>query len=481
MKLFNRTPQNNIDEQNQISEIKNNSPDKNLSKNDKQSGKISANATKNKKSPDKSSDKQPEKTLKTKNPYRQYKLRDLFSKETLSKFKFKMPLGVTIAVCALPAVLTILFYILRPSESAMHWVTVYVSAPIRGLLAAITSVYPFSVTEILIAAAIIWFFYYLTKTISIVKSKRNKLKVLSKRLLLVVTLALYVWTGFCWLWISGYHAPGFADRYNFKREGVAIEDLITITQHFADRANELAPQIQRHSNGSFAESRSALYAASTGIFQNIAEEFPSLDGRLFRPKPMLFSWLMSRTGYSGMYFGLTGEANINNMIHGAYLPGVLAHEHAHHLGIFSEDEANFVAILACIKSDNIVFQYSGYLHGLGHFLRALVEAETYAGSHSPEAAAEIRVAREEILESLVFEVQLDRWENAEFWRSQRTVDTGIGFVDTALTAVNTVLRDTVDSVYDSFLRAQRQELGLRSYGACVDLLIEYFLTRQIIS
>ena len=409
-----------------------------------------------------------------------YKLRDIFSKETLSKLKFKIPLGVIIAICALPAVLTILFYILRPSESAMHWVTMYISAPIRGFLAMITSIYPFSVTEILITIAIIWVFYYIIKTISIVRSKRHKLKVFSKRLLLFFTLALYIWTSFCWLWISGYHAPGFADRYNFKREGVAVEDLITITRHFADRANELAPLIQRDSSGSFSESRREIYALSTGIYQNIAKEFPSLDGRLFRPKPMLFSWLMSRTGYAGVYFALTGEANINNMVHGAFLPGIIAHEHSHHLGVFSEDEANFVAILACIKSDNIVFQYSGYLHGLGHFLRALYEAESFALLESPERAQEIRDAREEIMESLIFEVRLDRWENSEFWRSQRTVDTGIGFIDTALTAVNNVVRDTVDSVYDGFLRAQRQELGLRSYGACVDLLVEYFITRNIV-
>ena len=409
------------------------------------------------------------------------KLKKFFSKKSFTKLKESIPLGVVIGVSVFPAVSLIVFYILRLSENAMYWVTQNISAPIRGFMALITNVYPFSMMELLIVFSIIWLIYYIVKTIAIVSRKRNKLKVLSKRALLVFVLMLYVWNMFCWLWISGYHAPGFADRYGFKREGVAIEDLKLVAWHFAERANELAPQIVRDSDGRFAEHRSSIFAASTGIYRNISFEFPSLRGRLHRPKPMMFSWLMSRTGYSGVYFALTGEANFNNMIHGSSLPATLAHEHAHHLGVFSEDEANFVSIIACIRSGNIVFAYSGYLKGLNYFLRALREAESYALIESPEQALEIRREIDAILDSLVFEVRLDRWERAEFWRSQRTVDTGIGFVDTALTAVTDALRESVNTIYDGFLRAQGQELGIRSYGACVDLLVEYFITRGIVS
>ena len=424
-----------------------------------------------------SKDTSKESKIKEKRPYRKYSFREIFSKDMLLKLKARIPIGVVIGVSAFPAVLLILFYILRPSETAMYWVSQNISAPIRAFLAMVTSVYPFSVTELLIAFAIIWLIYYLIKTIAVVSRKRNKLKVLSKRVLLVTVLSLHIWNMFCWLWISGYHAPGFASRYDFNRDGVAIEDLVLVTRHFAERANELAPQIARDSSGSIIENRASMYSASVNIYRNISREFPSLSGRLYRPKPMIFSFLMSRTGYSGMYFALTGEANINNQIHRSILPAILAHEHAHHLGIFSEDEANFVAILACITSGNVVFAYSGYLKGLNYFIRALTEASHYALLYSQEASKEIIEIRDEILESLIFEVRLDRWENANFWHSQRTVNTGVGFVDTALTAVNNVLRDTVNNVYDRFLKAQRQELGLRSYGACVDLLVEYFITR----
>ena len=36
------------------------------------------------------------------------------------------------------------------------------------------------------------------------------------------------------------------------------------------------------------------------------------------------------------------------------------------------------------------------------------------------------------------------------------------------------LEDAAEDVYDSFLKSNDQDLGIRSYGACVDLLVNYF-------
>jgi hypothetical protein len=282
----------------------------------------------------------------------------------------------------------------------------------------------------------------------------------------VVVAALYVWSLFCWLWSSGYHAPGFAERNGFAGGGVKAEDLAAVTMLFADRANELAPEVSRDEDGHFIEERREMFAASTDVYRNIASEFPSLDGRLFRPKSMAFSWLMSRTGYTGMYFALTGEAMINTRMPGALMPMTIAHEHAHQLGVFAEDEANFVAILACITSGNTVFEYSGYLRGLMYLMNALLAADFDAWL--------------EVSGSLSPEVSRDWWDNYEFWTSQRTVSTGIGVLDNVLTNITVAVSDAVDAVYDGFLRAQNQELGIRSYGACVDLLVEYFRTRELV-
>jgi hypothetical protein len=296
--------------------------------------------------------------------------------------------------------------------------------------------------------------------------RRGKLKVLGKRLLPLVVVVLYIWGMFCWLWNSGYHAPGFAERNGFTGQGINAQNLAAVTDLFAQRANELALLVERDEQGNYVGNRRQIFTESMYIFENISQEFPCLGGRIFRPKPMLFSFLMSRTGYGGIYFALTGEANINIMPPYVMMPATVAHEHAHTLGVFAEDEANFVAILAGIQSDNLIFQYAGYLKGLTYLLPALATAD-------PDAWREISGR-------LNTEVIRDWDEVYNFWASQRTVDTGIAIIDTVMTNVTETMRETVDMVYDAFLRAHDQELGLASYGACIDLIIEYFYTRGLI-
>jgi len=395
------------------------------------------------------------------------------------KFKYwfvthvKIPLGVTIAICVLPIVLTALFYALRNSRAVMDWVVNYISAPARGFFGLLSSIYPFSIMEIASTVAGVFLIYYIIKSIRDTSRRREKWKLLGKRLLPVLVIACYIWCMFCWIWNSGYHATGFAERYGFSNEGIALEDLAVVTQMFADRANELSELVERDADGFYIADRREMFEQSTRVYRNISNEFPSLEGRLFAPNPMLYSWFMSITGYSGMYFALTGEAMINTHPPGSFMPATVAHEHAHQLGIFAEDEANFVGILACITSENVVFEYAGYMSGLNYLLNALMfGGNPFASSPTEEWSI--------ISSSLSENVLRDRWESAVFWATRTTANTGVNFLDRFLTTVAETTNDAVNTVYDGFLRSQSQELGIRSYGACVDLLVQYFLDEALL-
>jgi len=375
----------------------------------------------------------------------------------------RIPLGVTIAVCVFPVILTALFYILRSSRETMDWVVINISSPIRSFLGFLSSVYPFALMEILCTAAVFFLIYYIIKSIRDTSRRREKWKLLGKRLLPILVVACYVWGMFCWLWNSGYHSTGFAERYDFSQEGIAVEDLYVVSMYFAHKANEYAELVERDSDGIFIENRSAMFADSTRIYRNISREFPSLQGRLYAPKPMLFSWLMSITRYSGMYFALTGEAMINTHPPGVYMPFTVAHEHAHQLGIFAEDEANFVGVAACVTSDNDLFKYAGYISGLNYLINVLPVDEFI-----------------EVLDFMSFHVRLDRYEESMFWSTRTTANTGWNFLDRFLTTVAETTNDAVNTIYDTFLKSQNQELGLQSYGACVDLLVYYFLDDALV-
>ena len=385
----------------------------------------------------------------------------------------RIPLGVTIAVCVLPVVLTGLFYVLRSSSAVMDWAVIYISAPLRGFFGLLSSLYPFAIMEVICTAAVIFLIYYIIKAIRDSRRRREKWKILGKRLLPVLVVACYLWGLFCWLWNSGYHATGFAERYGFSNEGISKENLVTVTQMFADRANELSDLVERDENGSVLSTRREVFAESMYAYRNISVEFPSLGGRLYAPKPMLYSWLMSITGYGGVYFALTGESMINTQVPVVGMPALVAHEHSHQLGVFAEDEASFVGIIACIKSENLMFEYSGYMEGLNYLLNALMFAGTTPGSGPSEEWFEI-------VGGLSENVINDRQERALFWATRTISNTGVGFLDRFLTAVAETANDAVNTVYDGFLRSQNQALGIKSYGACVDLLVEYFTLIPVI-
>jgi len=385
----------------------------------------------------------------------------------------RIPLGVTIAICVFPVVLTGLFYVFRSSKEVMDWAVTYVSAPIRGFFGLLSSIYPFAVMEVVCTAAGIFLIYYIIKAFRDSWRRREKWKILGKRLLPILVVACYIWGLFCWLWNSGYHSTGFAERHGFSNEGIAKEDLLAVTQMFADKANELSYLVERDENGSVLTTRRDVFADSLYIYRNISTEFPSLEGRLYPPKPMLYSWLMSITGYGGVYFALTGESMINTQVPIFTMPALVAHEHSHQLGVFAEDEASFVGILASVKSENLVFEYSGYMEGLNFLLNALILADDNPGGGPGDEWFEI-------VGNLSENVLRDRQERAIFWATRTMSNTGIGFLDRFLTTVAETANDAVNTVYDGFLRSQNQELGIRSYGACVDLLVEYFTLNPVI-
>ena len=373
----------------------------------------------------------------------------------------RVPRAVVVIICALPAALTALFYILYKNKNVMDWVAQRISSPIRGFFGMVSSIYPFSVMEILCTVAVIWLLYYIIKTIVMLVRMKGKLRILLRRVLTVAVLALYVWSTFCWLWNSGYYATRFAAKNGFKKNGITATELADVTRRFADKANELSKRVKRDDGGHYIVERSEYFDASKDIYKNIAAQYPSLGGKTYVPKPMMHSWLMSLTGYSGVYFALTGESNVNKNTPGCLLPSTVAHELAHQHGVFAEDEANFVAIATCATSGNVIYEYSGYLMGLMHLLSALYSADNDAylaicGILSPE-------------------VVTDWQDNNEYWEAQKTVHTGIAFIDKILTALTGAVRETTNTVYDSYLKTHNQELGLKSYGACVDLLVEYFL------
>jgi len=178
----------------------------------------------------------------------------------------------------------------------------------------------------------------------------------------------------------------------------------------------------------------------------VAQGMPAgFKGRRGPVKPWLGSWVFTKLGISGMYFPWTGEAQINMLPPWAGRPHTIAHEKAHQRGITSEAEANFIGFLGCIYSDDPYVRYSGWLFAQRQLLATLSRAD--------------RDRAREIGEGIVPGIRRDLDARNEFWEKHR------GPAQTASRSFN-----------DAYLRVNRVEGGVQSYGMSAELLV--LLARQ---
>ena len=348
----------------------------------------------------------------------------------------------------LPALGIALFYLLRHNRSLMNNWLEHVMRPVEQVLGRLWAIFPFSVAEVLIAAAITALVIWVVRTFILLIVQRSILAFF-KRVLAVVVAALWFWCGLCWSWNVGYYADTFTEKSGLSSQGHTPQELLYTTIWFAQRTAELSTQVQRDEEGLFAEDQNDYFQRGVTIYENFEVEFPFLKMDSVRTKPLVFSKLQSSLGFTGMYFPFTGEANVNVHAPACLRPVTIAHEMAHQRMVASELEANFVGIAAAISSDDVVFQYSGYLMGL-------IELGNSLHRINPE------IWREVIATYFTDELRTDWNDNHYYWKARESK-----------------AEDVAEQTYDSFLKGNGQTLGIASYGACVDLLITYYLSDAI--
>ena len=216
-----------------------------------------------------------------------------------------------------------------------------------------------------------------------------------------------------------------------------------MTAWFAENLAQTGDQVPRDEAGTFNASLNEIFAGSTDIYQGAEDLFPFLEFEDRAPKRMFFSRVMSAMNFTGVYFAFTGESNINVDAPACLIPSTIAHELSHQRGIASEQECNFLAVLASTTSGDPVYEYSGWLMGYIHLGNALYQAD-------PAAWQAIR-------DSLPDTVRADLASNNAYWAS---------FEGAAA--------DASQKVYDTILKGYGQEDGIRSYGTVVDLLVAYY-------
>ena len=207
-------------------------------------------------------------------------------------------------------------------------------------------------------------------------------------------------------------------------------------------------------NGAFlgeswsSEKPSLSYLRNTGktgqaAMEKIGTQFPRLSGHYPLPKPLINSWILSIQQVTGVYSPFTIEANYNRDIPYYDIPFTVCHELSHLRGYMQEEEANFIAILATIGSDDTYFNYSGYVSAWVYAGNALATA-------NPEKFAEL-------YNRINIHTRQDMRYNNEFWDQYETE-----------------VAEAHEKINDAYLKYNGQASGVLSYGHVVDLMVVYY-------
>lgn len=320
-------------------------------------------------------------------------------------------------------------------------------------------IFPFSVSElvlyILIAAFVLSLAVMVTKSVKSMKEKKKLRRQSTDTavssgaaqaaaswlscVLLAAGILAFLYTICCGI---NYHRRSFSEEEGIVTYRYTAQELKDVCLWLTEEVNALSGEVDRDSSGVMTleapEGEGAVEA-----MHGLAEEFPALEGYYPQPKKLLVSEILSYQGLTGIYSPFTVEANYNGDMTAYNIPFTTCHELSHLRGFMQEEEANFIAFLACIGSERTDFQYSGYLSGWVYCMNALYRAD--------------RESWQEVRPLLAEEAEPDLEADSAFWD-----------------AYEGRISETADRINDTYLKVNGQADGVRSYSRMVDLIVAYF-------
>lgn len=325
---------------------------------------------------------------------------------------------------------------------------------IAGALTFVNRFYAYSVAEVLTLLLAVCLVGWTTW-----QARRLYLRRVRVGALLFSSLTGALWIAGAGLWVFllvwglNYQRMPLSVSVGMERREARPEELETIGRAIVEGVNRSFEE-SRASAGDGAGmsddgasrvplSRAQLYAELANAYRGVSLTGVGGDVDFGPPKPVYFSGLMSRMQISGVYSPFTGEPNFNALMPEADVPFTIAHEIAHQRGFAREDEASFVAFVACITSTHPYVRYSGYLNALG-----VVNVHARV---APERAREIFAA-------LAQGPRADMRARVLFWRRHQ------GRLGRMTQRLN-----------NAYLKANRVKSGVKNYNEVNRLIIGYYL------
>ena len=325
-----------------------------------------------------------------------------------------------------------------------------------GAISWVTSLVPFSIAEgmlVLFAIGVIGFVVTLIRQLCLHRHFMGRVFArFGIWLACATSVVMLLLTMGC---LPNYYRNTFTMHSDLSIVPTTVDELVLVCEELVATANTQRDLVSEDENqvASYAPITDREMAKlSRDSYGLLIEENPqwteifSLSART-TPKPVVLSEAMSYAQLLGFFFPFTMEANVNVHTVDIEIPSTMCHELAHISGFMREDEANFIAYLACNSSDDDFVQYSGTMLALVHATNALYsqDADRY----------------HEVMALLSSDVKRDMDADSAYYQAH---DTSFG--------------DFSRVVNDTYLKVNNQTDGVQSYGRMVDLLIADYNTRH---
>ena len=371
----------------------------------------------------------------------------IFIKNTLKSRRFWL-----VAIFGIIALIVYALVTYLPKDS--EFIEIYYSRTFYKFISQVISFmsgwFTFSLAEILIVSASIFSMIFLI--VAIIKTIRNfamKYPKPAKPILNFVTYALCLSFGLysCFYILWGFNwkrqMVGKSLGYNMQEVYENEEELKELCKELATEINKLRPLVKENENGvmQINDSDSKLLERAYIGYNRLSKKYELFSGIYGNPKYLLSSKFYCYMKITGVFIPYTFEANVNKYTPDCSKPSTVLHEMAHQRGFTNEEEANFIAFLACREHKDIDYRYSGYYMAFIYSMNQLY-------SYNSDAYWEIY--------SIVCDgYKRDSAASNEFWKQFD----------------NDTVEKVAESTNDSYIKANGDEDGVHSYGRVVNLLL----------
>jgi len=322
--------------------------------------------------------------------------------------------------------------------------------PIQNIRMILLRFIPFSIGDILYVLGGFALLFTLIKWVKYILYLKQKWQLLLASALNLVNSAIIVYLFFLYGWGINYYKPSLRQSWKlhdtaqfattdrkarFKRDSaalVAFDSLLVI------RLNDYAPHF-----------RSLPFGEVSDRAQTYYRQFTDSKVRKWGQgiKPSFFGFFLEHMAVEGYYNPFTGEGQVDIGQPGFMMPFLVCHEMAHQAGIAAEDDANLMAYTLGTLVTDSSFNYSSYLN-----------LWLYTNN---------RLYRRDSVQALTFEARLNKLTSAH-------LDT----LEQESRKYNNDVARYGTKMYDGYLKMQKQDQGIRTYGNVVTSAWQIELRRR---